>query len=390
MTRPGRAADQLWWARRLVVAIHVLVIIAPVAYTLYYADNVVSLADEIFVIGLGLAVGVLQVRHSLAAIHDRVPAGWPLSFAALLVLAYLPISWYGILWGIAQTTVIASTLMLLRPRLGVPLATLGMLLVTAISIDAYHAAYAVTGNLTRWVYSVLSAVLFDLVVSLALYGAVRLVRVLDELATARADLADLAVGRERLRVSRDLHDLLGQSLSAVSLKGDLAIRLLDQDPGAARAEIQSLTAVAREALYGVRAITRDEHVAELRQEVDGAAALLRAAGIETTARLALPELAEPAETVLAWAVRECVTNVLRHSHAARCAIQAGTDSGGQLVWLEVGNDGAGRPGPAGSGLTGLSERATAVGGRLLITSGEPDQFRVRIEVPLGVRDEVAA
>ena len=134
----------------------------------------------------------------------------------------------------------------------------------------------------------------------------------------------LAVGRERLRVSRDLHDLLGQSLSAVSLKGDLAIRLLHTDPDAARAEIDSLTDVARDALRGVRAITLEKHTVSLPAEIDGATVLLEAAGVQTRVEVALAALPMPVEEVLAWTVREGVTNVLRHSRASACAIRAGT------------------------------------------------------------------
>jgi two-component system, NarL family, sensor histidine kinase DesK len=90
----------------------------------------------------------------------------------------------------------------------------------------------------------------------------------------------LAIGQERLRVSRDLHDLLGQSLSAVSLKGDLAKRLLHRDLAAARAEIEGLTKVARGALRDMRAVTSDQHAVSLPTETDGATALLQAAGVE--------------------------------------------------------------------------------------------------------------
>src|SRR5260370_622579 len=127
-------------------------------------------------------------------------------------------------------------------------------------------------------------------------------RLLDELRETRAELAALAVGRERLRVSRDLHDLLGQSLSAVALKGDLAIRLLRTDPPAARAEIESLTGLARDAIRGIHAVSRDEHAVSLRTETEGAAAPLSAAGIHAPTDADLPDLAPPLERVLAWAV----------------------------------------------------------------------------------------
>ncbi len=128
----------------------------------------------------------------------------------------------------------------------------------------------------------------------ALVGGGRLVQLLDELFETRTELAAAAVDHERLRVSRDLPDLLGQSLSAISLKGDLALWLLDRDTAAAAREIESLTEVARTALHDARAVTRDEHAAALRTEIDGAATLLGAAGVRTTLEVAeLPPLPVP-------------------------------------------------------------------------------------------------
>jgi two-component system sensor histidine kinase DesK len=217
--------------------------------------------------------------------------------------------------------------------------------------------------------------------AVALYGSARLVRVLDELEATRAELAELAVGRERLRVSRDLHDLLGHSLSAVALKGDLARRLLHSDPPAARAEIASLTEVARDTLRGVRAVTRDEMALSLRTEIEGATALLSAAGIDARIDLNLSNPASPVENVLAWAVREAVTNVLRHSQASTCLITAGRRHGD--AFLEVVNDGARAPASAGSGLTGLAERAAALNGSVSAGPVSDGRFRLLVEIPEG-------
>jgi two-component system sensor histidine kinase DesK len=271
--------------------------------------------------------------------------------------------------------VIASGLMLLRPRFGIVLTGVVLLVSTVASVNALQGR----GDLNRLVFNVSSGVMLDLVLGVALYGSARLVYVLDQLESARVDIAELAVGRERLRVSRDLHDLLGQSLSAVSLKGDLAIRLLDHNPPAARAEIQSLTEVARGALQGVREITRDEHTASLIAEIERAAALLRAAGIDATVDVDLPELPARKEAVLAWVVREGVTNVLRHSRAATCTIRAEHRDG--WVRLEILNDGAGPSVAPGSGLVGLTERAAAASGSLTVARPYDDHFRVLVELP---------
>ena len=179
-----------------------------------------------------------------------------------------------------------------------------------------------------------------LALGLSLYGAVWLVRVVGELQAARTDLAELEIGRERLRVSRDLHDLLGQSLSAVSLKADLAVRLLRTDQEAAREQIEDLRGLARGALHDVRTLARDEHAVSLRAETDGAAALLAAAGIRASITVNLPGLPAPAEQVLAWAVREGVTNMLRHSDARTCSITGTREDG--TARLEIVNDRARR------------------------------------------------
>jgi two-component system, NarL family, sensor histidine kinase DesK len=111
----------------------------------------------------------------------------------------------------------------------------------------------------------------------------RLVRAFEELHATRIELAQSAVGNEQLRLSRDLHDLLGQSLTAVSLKGDLALALLPTDRRAAEAEIRELTAIARDALRGSRTVTRGERTVSLRAEVDRAAPT--AAGVAVTKQL---------------------------------------------------------------------------------------------------------
>jgi two-component system sensor histidine kinase DesK len=217
----------------------------------------------------------------------------------------------------------------------------------------------------------------------ALYGSARLVSILGDLFAARAELAENALARERLRMSRDLHDLLGQSLSAVSLKGDLAIRLLSSDPAAAYREIESLTFVARSALRDMRAVTRGEHDVSLPAEVDSAQAILEAAGVATQVAVALPGLSPALDAVLAWGIREGTTNILRHSQATAAVITAGRADG--LAWLEIVNDAAQPAADSGSGLAGLAGRARAVGGTAVGGYLGAGTFRLRIELPEGAQ-----
>jgi two-component system, NarL family, sensor histidine kinase DesK len=284
--------------------------------------------------------------------------------------------WLGMDWAPMQYFVIASAAMLLR---GWPagIAVAAPLLATAAGVvgEAPVSGETVAQEALAVIYWTVGLVTG----AVALYGSARLVRVLDELEATRTELAELAVGRERLRVSRDLHDLLGHSLSAVSLKGDLAIRLLRSDPRAARAEIASLTGVARDTLRGVRAVTSDEHAVSLRTETEGAAALLSAAGIDARIDLDLPDLPPPVASVLAWAVREGVTNVLRHSQATTCSVTAARRDG--MVRLEIVNDGARPSAGEGSGVAGLTERATALSGSASAGPVGDGSFKLLVEVP---------
>lgn len=213
----------------------------------------------------------------------------------------------------------------------------------------------------------------------ALYGSARLVAILTDLYAARTELAEQALTRERLRISRDLHDLLGQSLSAVSLKGDLAGLLLATDPPAAGREIESLTGIARSALRDMRAVTRDEHVVSLPGEAAAAKAVLGAAGISVTTRIALPGLAPGREAILAWAVREGTTNILRHSQAGSATIAGGRSHG--RAWLEITNDGARAGTGEGTGLAGLADRARAAGGTMTARYTGRGRFELRVEFP---------
>jgi two-component system sensor histidine kinase DesK len=328
----------------------------------------------------GAAIGALQLRHSLAAARGERARHWPWTFAMLLVLAYLPGRWAGIDWIlVSQWFVVASAAMVLRGR---------VLVSVAVALPAIGQAMAQGVILSNAGSSNPQAIIwatYDVAIimmgGVALLGSARLVGVLDQLFAARTELAEREIGRERLRMSRDLHDLLGHSLSAVSLKGDLAIRLLPVDPPAARREIESLTGVARTALRDMRAVARDEHIVTLRAEIDAAAAVLQAAGVEVRVAVVLPDLPVAVDAALAWAVREGATNVLRHSEAETCSITAGLEN--ELVRLEIRNDGAHARRGVGNGLAGVAERASAFRGHASNERSSGGEFRLVVEIPVG-------
>lgn len=174
--------------------------------------------------------------------------------------------------------------------------------------------------------------------------------------------AQLAVVAERERVARDVHDILGHSLTVITVKSELAGRLMDLDPDRARAEIAEVTALAREALVEVRSTVGSLRTPELPSVVAASASALDAAGIE--ARLPDPAAcAGPNATLFAWVLREAVTNVVRHSGADRCEVTLTADR------LVVADDGGGSPLLTfGNGLRGLAERVEAGGGRLTVES----------------------
>ena len=361
-------------ATALTAALHLPFVVAIAAFVLPRHD--VSPWGTALVLLSVLLIGGLQLRHSLAATRDERPRAWVLSFAVLALAVYVPLWWFTWDWAPAQWFLVASAAMLLPRALAVPVAaasivgTLGVSATAIIREDGAREAVLYTAYL--------GAVL--VMGAVALYASARLVGVIDELHGNRAALARVAVNRERLRISRDLHDLLGQSLSAVSLKGDLAVRLLEADEPAARAEIQSLTDVARNALRDIQAVARDGHAVSLGTEIEAAAALLRAAGIETRVDVHLPELTRGVEAVLAWAVRKGTTNILRHSDARECSLTAGRTGG--VVRLRMTNDGAVRGNEAtGSGLAGLRARAEARSGSVVAQHTGDGRFRLGVELP---------
>ncbi len=365
-------------SQRFVWAIHVPFVAAGPLFVLVRQDVAVPAAFG--VVALAVAIGALSVRHALGTARGVRPPGWPVSLAAMLVLTYLPTVTYGFDWLIpAQWSVFASVAMLLPLRPAVTACTIGTL-ITAVAV--YHSVRSAGGGADVALYYDVYDVAIVVIGPAALWGSARFVHTLDELFRARTELADQAVGRERLRLSRDLHDLLGHSLSAVSLKGDLALRLLTADPPAAQAEIKGLTDVARDALRDMRAVALDEHTVSFRAEVAAARAVLAATGVAVEVDVELPPLAPEIDTALAWSIREGATNVLRHSDATTCAIIC-RQSTNDLLRLEIVNDGVPPTSEgAGRGLAGIAERVSALHGRARGTRTGTDSYRLLVEVPI--------
>ncbi len=182
-----------------------------------------------------------------------------------------------------------------------------------------------------------------------------------------------ALVAERERVARDVHDVLGHSLTALSVKAELAARLIDIDPARAKAELESIQTTARQALAEVRATVGGLRAGNLEAEIAAAPLVLADAGVSTRVVGDLADTDPRHRALLAWVLRESVTNVVRHAGAGSVVIELGPRG------LAVTDDGAGPTGPEGNGLRGMRERVQGAGGTLTVAPAGPG---TRVEVGL--------
>jgi two-component system sensor histidine kinase DesK len=206
-----------------------------------------------------------------------------------------------------------------------------------------------------------------------------LMNTLRELRSARAEIAQHAADRERARIARDLHDLLGHSLSLITLKGELATRLLPEG-AAGTNEVRDMLALSRDALQQVREAVSGYRHPTLATELTASQIALKAAAIEVAVEQSVGVLDRESEAVLGWVIREATTNVIRHSGAKKCRIFL-REAGGRVV-AEVTNDGSHVvERPPGNGLRGLQERLSAVGGTLDASPDAHGGFYLRATIP---------
>jgi two-component system sensor histidine kinase DesK len=229
----------------------------------------------------------------------------------------------------------------------------------------------------------LAVLLPVILVGVAMIGFRMQIQLVHELAEARETVAKLAASEERLRLARDMHDLTGQSLSMITLKSELAAKRLSKLPAsaeldAALGDLGDIGQVSRQTLHDIREAVSGYRRPTLAIEAITARNALEAAGIRLDDDPALTlrsgTFDADAEAVLAWCLREAVTNVIRHSGAKTCRIRL-TQHPGELS-LEISDDGRGLTGqdasqPGGAGLRGMSERLGTAGGRLSIGATDP-------------------
>ncbi|HJV41836.1 sensor histidine kinase [Caulobacter sp.] len=212
----------------------------------------------------------------------------------------------------------------------------------------------------------LSGVLFGGITGFAGLMQADIERKNQELALAHEEVRALATTAERERISRDLHDLLGHTLTLVAVKAELAARLVSRDAEAAEREMQSVATAAREALAEVRTAVVGMKGASLAFELDKARQALAAANVSAEISAPAADSHPGAEAVLAMALREAVTNVIRHAGASRCEIRL--DASPSALTLSIVDDGAGGRLIEGSGVKGMRARLAAIGGALDIKS----------------------
>ncbi|MDQ6918438.1 MAG: sensor histidine kinase [Candidatus Dormibacteraeota bacterium] len=330
----------------------------------------------------GLTEGVVgfmavYVWFYLRGINGGTPAVW-VTIASLLLLSIAlgfvaggtAGGFYGAAWltGILYCATVAGCL---RPRLALPtIAATAVVLAILMTLLGAPAAYTIV------------IVVETVLLGLSIVGVVWLAHTVGELRSAREELARLAVSEERLRFARDIHDLLGHSLSVIVLKSELLTRLLPEgSPARVEREAREIEAVARGALREVREAVAGYRKASLATELGGAAAAFEAAGIDYHRLQQGGAITPETEAVLAWAVREGVTNVIRHSQARRCSIRVERENG--KIVLDVVDDGKGGKPSRGSGLRGVAERAAVIGGALEAGPLPHEGFRLRVTVPAG-------
>ncbi|MCU1345063.1 MAG: integral rane sensor signal transduction histidine kinase [Acidimicrobiia bacterium] len=343
----------------------------------------------IFLIYLGYAVQDLFAHHGPAAVvgglvvmavfvaaymvyaprglwgGDQRVARWLPPFLVGLTVLYAFIGGRG---SMSFVTYLAVTVILLWPPwLSAP--TAALLVAVSAVVPQHISSWDVQG--IQWAVAFPTAL-----VSIAMYGLRGGFRGQIALYAARQEVEQMAAEQERLRIARDLHDLLGHALTTMALKADLAARLVRVDPDRAQAEMEAVAQLTRRSLADVRAAVSGYREVGLATELATAREVLRAAGIEADLPPAADEVTGDLRELFGWVVREGVTNAVRHSNATEVRVRLGPS------WIEVADNGGGHPTAAqGNGLLGLRERVAAVGGRVNAGDHDSGGWSLRVDVP---------
>nr|WP_206693222.1 histidine kinase [Microbacterium paulum] len=342
---------------------------------------------------LAATVGIALCLVFAAAFLASVPFAWTLPRSrrllpalALLALSFTLSPWIG--WGVRG----------LWTYVGV---VIGMAVVslrtTWVALLALGALAVLAGVLTEgWDENVFWIPAIIVSISAMMAAFARNIAAMNELRATRDRMAVLAVERERTRVARDIHDILGHSLTVITVKAELAGRLVDADPTRARAEIADVEQLARGALADVRSTVGGYRGVTIAGELAAARAALEAAGVSPDLPGTTDAVPPERRELAGWVVREGVTNVVRHAQASVCRVRVGTDEitidddgvgivrgdgvGGAVDGTVFGGSGSGSGSGSGHGLAGLRERVEAAGGRLSVGRSDLGGLRLRVRL----------
>lgn len=326
-----------------------------------------------------VAVAVVAVAFSVA-----VPIIWltPPRRRIWVVSGFLAttfILWPALGWDVMAMWVLVGAL------IGICMFTTVRTALVALILTAAAVAFEYFGGETSTGITWLPAVIWS--VAMMISGFSRQRAAIAQLRATRHELAALAVEQERGRVARDIHDILGHSLTAITVKAELTGMLIDADrPAEARTEVTAVEELARGALADVRSTVAGYRGVTVTGELAGARAMLESAGIRADLPPTIDELPARMRELAGWVIREGVTNVVRHSDAENCRITIDADG------VEVADDGNGpateqgtRPETDeqdgrsdGNGLRGLRERATALGCAVLVGRSDLGGFSLRL------------
>jgi len=215
---------------------------------------------------------------------------------------------------------------------------------------------------------------FSLIIGGTNLIAAQRVRANAKLRMAHEEIEQLAKLAERERIARDLHDVLGHTLSVIVLKSELAGRLFTRDPQRAAAEIADVETISRKALSEVREAIGGYRAEGLAAEIKRAHSTLDAAGVTLVCEEKPPELNPAIESVVSLVVREAVTNIVRHAHASRCSMSFPAENGHRSLVIE--DDGRGGIRAEGNGLRGMRERIEALGGRFTVDGSQGTRLTI--------------
>ncbi|MEV6647261.1 histidine kinase [Amycolatopsis sp. NPDC051371] len=325
----------------------------------------------------GYAVALIAV-HLIGFGYGRIRFRG-LALALQAALGLLPVAQLGAAWSVMSGYFVGSLLLVAKPLVAGSVLVLVSGGVGLVSARAGTSMVSIADGMHDATLTAVAAV--------AVFGMAWFVRLAVEREDTRRELAARVVAEERARFSRDTHDLLGLSLSAITLKVELTRRLVESRPAQAQQELAELVTMSRKALADVRSVAAGQRELSFEDECRSAAGVLRSAGMIVHFERKLPDqLPDPVATTFATVLRESATNVVRHSKASWCEIAVGATRG--KAWLQVANDGV-LPSESedceeahGRGLRNLEHRVHLLDGELTAGARPDGTHLVRVTVPL--------